>query len=47
MNSHGTKKNYMELELNASFIFEYQFKIPGKKNGPKQLFKFNSILKFW
>lgn len=23
---------YIELELNASFIFEYQFKIPGKKN---------------
>lgn len=25
----------IELELNASFIFEYQFKIPDKKNGEK------------
>lgn len=40
---------YIELELNASFIFEYQFKILGKKNGKKLIqqnlkFLLNSVL---
>lgn len=38
---------YIELERNASFIFEYQFKIPVKKNEKENHFNSTELEKIW